>query len=299
MDALTLAYSPCPNDTYIFHAWVHGLVPAAPPVREVLADIDELNAMALRNEPDVVKVSFHALAYLRERYALLHSGGALGRGCGPLVLVRPESPLRLTNGGGPSRVLAGRRVAIPGELTTAALLLRLYAPDVGELVSMPFDRIMGAVRREEVEAGVIIHEGRFTYADQGLRSLIDLGDWWEGITGHPIPLGCIVVRRDLGQEVARRVDDAVRRSLETARLDPEASSAYIRRHAQEMDPDVCREHIDLYVNDFSLDYGREGEAAIRYLLGRAEELGAIPESADRPLFWDDPSEMPGLGGTAL
>lgn len=295
MDAVTLAYSPCPNDTYIFHAWVHGLVPAAPPVREVLADIDELNAMALRSEPDVVKVSFHALAHLRERYALLHSGGALGRGCGPLVLVRPESPLRLTNGGGPSRVLAGRKVAIPGELTTAALLLRLYAPDVGEVVSMPFDRIMGAVRREEVEAGVIIHEGRFTYAEQGLRSLLDLGDWWEGITGHPIPLGCIVVRRDLGPEVARRVDDAVRRSLETARVDPEASSAYIRRHAQEMDPDVCREHIDLYVNDFSLDYGREGEEAIRYLLSRAEELGAIPESAGRPLFWDDPSEIPAPG----
>jgi len=291
LSALSLAYSPCPNDTYIFHAWVHGLVPGAPRVREVLADIDELNAMALRAEPDVVKVSFHALAHLRERYVLLHSGGALGRGCGPLVLVTPESPLRLANGGGPSRVLAGRRVAIPGELTTAALLLRLYAPEVGEMVPMPFHRIMGSVRRGEVDAGVIIHEGRFTYVQQGLRSLLDLGDWWEGVTGRPIPLGGIVVRRDLGPDVARRVDDAVRRSLEVARADPEASTAYIRRHAQEMDPKVCREHIALYVTDFSIDYGDEGEGAIRHLLAQAEVLGAVPDSGDRPLFWDDPAAM--------
>lgn len=288
MDRLTLAYSPCPNDTYIFHAWVHGLVPHAPAVREVLEDIDTLNAMALRGEPDVVKVSFHAFAHLRGRYALLHSGGALGRGCGPLVVVRPDSPLRITNGSGPARVLAGSRVAIPGALTTAAMLLRLYAPGVGEQVVMPFDTILTAVERGEVDAGVIIHESRFTYEKQGLRRLVDLGEWWERSTGFPIPLGGIVVRRDLGVAMAGRVDRAIRHSLELARSDPDASNAYIRRHAQEMDPDVCREHIALYVNEYSLDYGDVGEAAIRHLLGRVSETGSVPAGGDAPVFWDDP-----------
>jgi 1,4-dihydroxy-6-naphthoate synthase len=295
VNALSLAYSPCPNDTYIFHAWVHGEIADAPAVHEVLSDIDDLNSMALRGEPDVAKVSFHALAYLRDRYALLHSGGALGRGCGPLVVVRPDSPLRLTNGGGPSRVLAGRVVAIPGDLTTAALLLKLYAPDVGETVSLPFHAIMDAVSEGEVEAGVIIHESRFTYREHGLRSLVDLGDWWEDVADRPIPLGGIVVRRDLGPEVAGAVDDAIRRSLEAANADPDASTAYIRRHAQEMDPQVCRDHIALYVNEFSLDYGEEGGEAIRYLLGRAEELGIIPSAGGLPLFWDESIGPPGSG----
>ncbi len=290
MEPLTLAYSPCPNDTYIFHAWVHGLVPDAPPVREVLEDIDTLNAMALRGEPEVVKVSFHAFAHLRDRYALLHAGGALGRGCGPLVVVRPDSPLRLTNGSGPARLLAGCRVAIPGTLTTAAMLLRLYAPDVGEQVIMPFDTILAAVEKREVDAGLIIHESRFTYQRHGLRRLVDLGEWWEGRTGFPIPLGGIAVRRDLGIEVAGRVDRTIRHSLELARDYPDASSAYIRRHAQEMDPDVCREHIALYVNDFSLDYGAEGEAAIRHLLSLAEEIGTSPPTTGLPLFWDGPAD---------
>jgi 1,4-dihydroxy-6-naphthoate synthase len=287
MNPLTLAYSPCPNDTYIFNAWVHGLVPDAPPVREVLEDIDTLNAMALRGEPDVVKVSFHAFAHLRDRYALLHAGGALGRGCGPLVVVRPDSPLRLTNGSGPARLPAGCRVAIPGTLTTAALLLRLYAPDVGEQMVMPFDTILASVENGEVDAGLIIHESRFTYQKHGLRRLVDLGEWWEGSTGFPIPLGGIAVRRDLGTEVAGRVDRTIRRSLELARDDPDASSTYIQRHAQEMDPDVCRDHIALYVNDFSLDYGVEGEAAIRHLLSLAEKAGTPAAQAKPPLFWDD------------
>lgn len=293
MDPLTLAYSPCPNDTYIFHAWVHGLVPSAPPVREVLEDIDTLNSMAMRGEPDVAKVSFHAFAHLRDRYALLHSGGALGRGCGPLIVVRSDSPLRLTNGSGPARLLAKCRVAIPGALTTAAMLLGLYAPKVRERVVMPFDTILGAVETGEVDAGVVIHESRFTYQKRGLRRLADLGEWWERSTGFPIPLGGIVVRRDLGTDVASWVDSAVRRSLDHARSDPRASTAYIRRHAQEMDPDVCREHIALYVNDFSHDYGSEGEAAIRHLLARAGEIGAAPDAAGVSLFWDDPA---GTGG---
>ena len=153
-------------------------------------------------------------------------------------------------------------------------------------MTLPFDRIMPAVAGGEVEAGVIIHESRFTYPEHGLALLVDLGAWWEETTGLPIPLGCIVVRRDLGKETAIAVDAAVRASLVAARRDPAASRAYVRRHAQEMDPSVCEAHIDLYVNDFSLDYGREGEAAIRHLLATAESLAIIPASS-RPLFWDE------------
>ncbi len=201
MDHLRLAYSPCPNDTYIFHAWVHGLIPGAPPVEERLEDIDTLNRLALKGEADVIKVSMHAFAHLRERYALLHAGGALGRGCGPLVVARKDSWLRPA----PSvqRVAAlvdhlGRaRVAIPGELTTGALLLGLFAGGVTNTVVMPFDRIMPAVASGEVDAGVIIHEGRFTFGSYGLRRLVDLGEWWEETTGLPIPLGAIAVSRSL------------------------------------------------------------------------------------------------------
>ncbi len=289
LEPLTLAYSPCPNDTYIFHAWVHGLLEGAPPVSELLADIDALNAMALRGEPDVVKLSFHALAHVRERYALLHAGGALGRGCGPLLVVRDDSPIGVSEDQPLEEVLEGAVVGIPGDLTTAALLVRLAAGDEGRRVVMPFDRIVTAVASGEVDVGAIIHESRFTYRAHGLRAVLDLGDWWEQTTGLPIPLGGIAVRRDLGAGVAVDAERAIRRSLDAARSHPDASAAYIRRHAQEMDPEVCREHIALYVNDFSMDYGPEGREAIRELFSRADAAGIIPESPEQPLFWDDPA----------
>lgn len=300
MNPLHLAYSPCPNDTYIFHAWVQGLLPDAPPVVERLEDIDTLNALALRGEPDVVKVSFGAYPYLRARYALLHSGGALGRGCGPLVVARAEElgagarPGVAVGPGGPApgadeaarSLLTTGRVAIPGRLTTATLLLSLFAPGLEDLVVLPYDRIMPAVAAGEVAAGVIIHESRFTYPQHGLVALVDLGEWWERTTGHPIPLGGVVVRRDLSPAVAGAVDRAVRAGLERARIDPAASQAYIRRYAQEMDPVVCEQHIRLYVTDFSNDYGPEGEAAIRDLLQRAAGLPGAAPATDAPLFWD-------------
>lgn len=279
---IQLSYSPCPNDTFIFHAWVSGGIPDAPPVKETLLDIDKLNQLALAERADVVKVSFHAIGYLLDRYALLHSGGALGRGCGPLLVAREGSDVSVAR-------LKDIRVAIPGELTTAALLLRLMAPGRLQTVTMPFDEIMPAVSAGRVEAGVIIHEGRFTYPDFGLVCLCDLGDWWEATTGHPIPLGGIAVRRSLGVETAERVDRTVRASVEQAWKDPEASRAYVDRHAQEMDPKVCREHIALYVNEFTVDYGEEGEEAIRQLLRRVGRAGIIP-GADLHtggIFWDD------------
>ena len=289
MDPLRLAYSPCPNDTYIFHAWVHDLVPDAPPVHERLEDIDTLNRLASEQGADVIKVSMHAFAYLQDRFALLHSGGALGRGCGPLVVARKDSWLRPAPSVQRVAVLAdhlGRaRIAIPGELTTGALLLGLFAGGRMDTVVMPFDRIMPAVVSGDVDAGVIIHEGRFTFGSYGLRRLVDLGEWWEDSTGLPIPLGGIAVSRSLTKALQADVERTVRASVDYASFHPDAALEYIHEHAQEMDPAVCQAHIDLYVNDFTRDYGPEGEEAIRRLLETAAELGVVPRS-DKALFWD-------------
>ena len=291
MVPLRLAYSPCPNDTFIFHAWVHGLLPAAPPVEERLEDIDTLNRLASLGEADVIKVSFFAFAHLRERYALLHSGGALGRGCGPLIVARKDSLLRPADHAGGMASLADAlshaRVAVPGELTTAALLSGLFAGGVRQRVVMPFDRIMPAVAAGEVEAGVIIHEGRFTFGSYGLRRLVDLGEWWESTTGLPLPLGAIAVSRALDVEVQRRVERAVFESVSYAREHPDASREYVAAHSQEIDPVVCQAHIDLYVNDATLDYGPQGEEAIERLLVAAGAAG-LAEPSEKSVFWDRP-----------
>jgi 1,4-dihydroxy-6-naphthoate synthase len=276
MKPLTLAYSPCPNDTFIFTPWVEGHIDGAPPVVERFEDIDTLNRMALAGEPDAVKVSFHAYGHLRERYCLLRSGGALGRGCGPLVVARTSFA---------EKALAGKTVAIPGTLTTAALLVRLFAPALRDanITVMPFNEIMPAVCNEQVDAGVIIHESRFTYQRYGLTQIVDLGEWWERETAHAIPLGGIAMRRDLGADLIRRTERALTASVNYAHTHPEHVWPTIRRHAQEMDDEVMRQHIALYVNDFTRDYGEEGEAAIQHLLETAEALGIVPHS-DRPLF---------------
>ena len=276
MKPLTLAYSPCPNDTFIFTPWVEGHVAGAPDVRERFEDIDTLNQIALRGEPDVVKVSFHALGHLRDRYYLLRSGGALGRGCGPLVVAKTPFP---------RQELAAKTVAIPGALTTAALLVRLFAPELRDanITVMPFDRIMPAVCEGRIDAGVIIHESRFTYQRHGLTQIVDLGEWWERETGHAIPLGGILMRRDLGDDLVRRTERTLAASVDFAHAHTDVVWPTVRRHAQEMDDHVMRQHIDLYVNDFTRDYGVEGEAAIAYLLDTAERLGIVPRAA-QPLY---------------
>ena len=272
---LSLGYSPCPNDTYIFYALTHGKV-AVPgySIDERLEDVETLNQLALDGLLDLTKISYHALGHLRERYVLLHSGGALGRGCGPLVISATKTAMES---------LRGKRIAIPGTLTTANLLLQLYGTGYDDLLVLPFDQIMPALQRGDAEAGVIIHESRFTYQNAGFHEILDLGNWWETETGLPIPLGGILARRDLGSAAIQAVDKAIRASLEYARKNPEEPFSYIRGHAQELDDKVIKAHIELYVNDFSLELGEEGIAAVETLFRKAEVRGLIPKSGE-PLF---------------
>lgn len=273
--ALSLGYSPCPNDTFIFYALSHGRI-ALPGVRisERLADVETLNQLALAGVLDLTKVSYHAFGHLREQYVLLRSGGALGRGCGPLV-VAPQA-LVMDD-------LKGKRIAIPGRLTTANLLLQLYGAGFEELLILPFEQVMPAVLRGEAAAGVIIHESRFTFHQLGLHQVLDLGAWWEAETGLPIPLGGILARRDLGPDLIQQLEGALTASIDYAHSHPIEPRAYIKRHSQELADEVIDKHIDLYVNAFSRTLGPEGERAVTELLRRAEARGIIP-SCPHPLF---------------
>jgi 1,4-dihydroxy-6-naphthoate synthase len=262
MRELTFGFSPCPNDTFAFHALVHGLVDAPFRVRPVLHDIEELNVRARSGELDLTKLSFGAFRSAAGNYAMLRSGAALGHGCGPLVVAR--KPLAL------AEAVRGR-VAIPGRDTTAFLLLRLHAPEIeqGEVVEVRYDRILSAVETGEVDAGLIIHESRFTYAEHGLEQVADLGELWEARTGMPVPLAAICARRDLDEDVRDAAERAIRASVEYAFAHPEASRDYVRAHSQELSEDVCRQHIELYVNEFSIELGAKGLAAIDALTAAA------------------------------
>lgn len=273
---MKIAFSPCPNDTFVFHAWAHGLIQGAPELDVTYADIDITNGLAAAGDgPDILKISYAALPWVLDEYALLPCGGALGRGCGPLVLTAgnqqgtPPTP----------ELLSGRRVAVPSERSTAYLLFRLWAAStvpggVGEIVVLPFDEIMPAVQRGEVDAGLVIHEARFTYPSYGLNLLIDLGSWWESDTGLPIPLGAIVARRTMDLE---SITGWIKQSVQYAWDHPEVSAAYIASHAQEMSPEVTEAHINLYVNSYTADLGEDGYNAISALLGRAADEGLVPK----------------------
>lgn len=271
---MKIAYSPCPNDTFVYHAWAHGLIPGAPELDVTYADIDITNHLAASgNGLDVLKISFAALPWVLSEYALLPCGGALGRGCGPLVLTRESA----SSPAGPSS-LSGRRVAVPSERSTAYLLFRLWAAQnvpggVGEIVVMPFHQIMPAVRDGHIDAGLVIHEARFTYPSYGLTMLADLGKWWEADTGLPIPLGAIIARRTLD---VNAIAGWARASVEYAWAHPEASREYVLAHAQEMSPEVTDAHINLYVNEFTRNLGEDGYAAVEALLGRAAKEGLVP-----------------------
>lgn len=275
MTTRTLAYSPCPNDTYIFAALTNGMLDGAPSVEAHLADIDELNAAAERGDYELVKVSYGALPYLTDRYRILRSGGAVGRGCGPLLVARPENAPELFAD------VRRKRIAIPGERTTAWLLLQMALGGRPKHVErMRFDRIVPAVTEGKVDAGLIIHESRFTYREAGLIAIADLGEWWENFTLLPIPLGAILVRKDVGEDEARRLGQAIRGSLAFARANPERVMPYVREHAVEMSDDVMRRHIDLYVNGFTEDLGEDGMRAVSALFARAREAGVLMKNAE-------------------
>jgi len=263
--ALSLAVSPCPNDTFIFHALVHGLIPGTPEVNLTFADVDVTNTAAEKGEFDLVKVSYAALPWLLDDYHLLPCGGALGRGCGPLVLTR-----------GDRSDLTGATVAVPGDRTTAYLLFRLWSADrpPARIEVVPFHRIMPGVADGRYDAGLVIHEARFPYPRHGLTALADLGEWWEKDSGLPIPLGAILARK--GVVDPGEAAEWIRTSVSMAWANPDASREFILQNAQEMELDVVKQHIELYVNEFTLDLGADGHAAADALLGRAAAAGLTP-----------------------
>ncbi len=264
---LKIGYSPCPNDTFIMAALARGRIKSPVSFEPVLADVQTLNRWALEGRLEVTKLSFFALGKVRKDYGLLYSGAALGKGCGPLVVARPETPLETLGRG---------TVAAPGALTTARLLLSLYLGKEPRYLQMLFSEVMPAVAAKRADFGLVIHEGRFTYASFGLNLLLDLGRWWEEKTGMPIPLGGIAVRRDLPEPVCRAVDAAVFDSLRAARSGASGTFEYVRAHAQEMDLQVLNRHIGLYVNAYSERIGLDGQAAVKALFSRAAEKGWIP-----------------------
>ncbi len=268
-EKLSLGYSPCPNDTYIFYGLVHGQIPTEHfSLRQpVLDDVETLNKWALARKLNVTKLSFHVLAHVLEDYSLLRTGAALGRGCGPMLITGPQpKPVHMKQW----------RIAIPGEYTTAAMLLRLYEPFCENLLVMRFEEIIDAVADGKVDAGVIIHESRFTYQEVGLECVQDLGEWWENVSGLPIPLGCIAAQRTLPAETVAEVEVAIRKSLQWAIGNPQGCDQYIKQYAQELEDTVVNSHIGLYVNDFSLDLGEEGVAAVNELFNRGIEAGLFP-----------------------
>jgi 1,4-dihydroxy-6-naphthoate synthase len=268
---LSLAFSPCPNDCFMFDAIVHRRIDLEGLEFSVhLADVEALNRSAFAGETDVTKLSYHAYAHCAAAYVLLDAGSALGRNCGPLLISRRAISQ--------SDVAAGAlRIAIPGKYTTANFLLGLAFPKAQDKTALVFSDIEAALLSDEYDAGLIIHENRFTYEAKGLKKIIDLGEFWERETGAPIPLGGIVIKRTLPEEVKLTVNRVLRRAVEYAFANRAASLPYVREHAQEMSEDVMYRHIDLYVNEYSVDLGNEGRRAVELLFERARSTGIIPD----------------------
>lgn len=274
---LSLGFSPCPNDCFMFDAIVNQRIDLEGlSFTPHLADVEALNRETFAGKADVTKLSYHAYAYVRNDYALLTAGSALGRNCGPLLIsARPISADEVRRG--------ALKIAIPGVYTTANFLFGLAFPEATNRTPLVFSEIEGALLDGRFDAGVIIHENRFTYQDKGLHKVVDLGEFWEGETGTPIPLGAIAIRRSLPEDVKQTVNRLVRRSVEYAFAHRDASLPYVRAHAQEMDEAVMYKHIDLYVNDFSVDLGAEGTRAVTTMFDKAAALSLVPPSS-APIF---------------
>lgn len=260
---LTIGYSPCPNDCFIFDALIHGKIDTEGLQFEVrLEDVETLNQKALNGYLDITKLSYHAYAYALDKYILLRAGSALGFNCGPLLVHSAKHKLDLEN----------MTVAIPGKYTTANLLLSIAFPHLKNKVEYVFSEIEDAVLNGKVDAGLIIHENRFTYKEKGLEKIMDLGEYWDALIHAPIPLGGIVMKRDLGDELHQKVNRLIRKSVEFAFADPQSCMDYVKAHAQEMSEEVMKKHIALYVNDFSIDLGEKGINAVKLLFDKGKEL---------------------------
>ena len=269
MKKLRLGFSTCPNDTFIFDAMVHHKVDTEGLEFDYfLADVEELNKISFEGNIDITKISFHAYAYIADKFKILEPGSALGRNNGPLLISKRKIY--------PDEV-PFVKIAIPGRNTTANLLLHIAYPDVKDLHEYLFSDIEEAVLTDEVDAGLIIHESRFTYEKKGLRKVVDLGEYWEETTGLPVPLGGIIINRNLDEETMHKVNRVLRRSIDYAYANPSESYEFIKKYAQEMEEDVMYKHIELYVNEYTLALGNDGRDAIRYLYQKGHEVGLIPE----------------------
>jgi 1,4-dihydroxy-6-naphthoate synthase len=268
----TIGFSPCPNDTFIFDAMINNRLQVTDAWTPHLLDVEALNKNAAEERFDVTKMSFAAYALVSDKYQILNSGSALGRGCGPLII--SKSPLSLED-------LKDKTIAIPGSRTTANLLMSIFVPECKAKLEMVFSDIEDAVLSGGCDAGLIIHENRFTYEQKGLFKVADLGELWEKKTGLPIPLGCIAVKRSLSEDEKKHIDDLIRQSVEYAFNNPDASKDYIAQHAQEMNSEVQQQHIDLYVNDFSVNLGDGGKKAIMTLFNEGFNAGVIPNVVER------------------
>jgi len=270
---LTLGFSPCPNDTFIFDAMVHGRIDTEGLEFDYfLTDVEELNLKALTSEVDITKISYYAFAYVAKNYLILDAGSALGHRNGPLLISKRRIGIS---------ELPKLRIAIPGKYTTANLLFSIAWPEVKNKTEYLFSKIEDALLADEVDAGLIIHETRFTYYRRGLHKLADMGEYWETLTGLPIPLGAIVIKRNIPDDIAQKVNRVVRRSLEYAYKDSFASYDFVSGNAREMDSTIMNNHIKLFVNEYTLNLGPKGREAILELFRMAGEKGVIPVLPDR------------------
>lgn len=272
---LTLGFSPCPNDTFIFDALIHHKIDTEGLNFDVFFDdVETLNQKAFRQELDITKLSYHAYAYVTEDYVLLNSGSALGFGVGPLLICQDE---RFTDSAYLLKNIADLRIGIPGKYTTANFLLSLAYPEAEKKTEMVFSEIENALLNNQIDIGLIIHENRFTYQDKGLHKIMDLGEFWEDLTSSPIPLGGIMIRRNFPEDLKQKVNRVIRRSVEFAFANPKSGLEFIRSHSQEMSEEVMYKHIELYVNKYSIDLGEEGRKAVSVLFEGAVRLDIIPE----------------------
>jgi 1,4-dihydroxy-6-naphthoate synthase len=281
---LSLGFSPCPNDTFMFDALVHHKVDTEDLEFDiVMEDVESLNQRAIRNELDISKVSFAAYAHSTDQYVLLNSGSALGHGIGPLLVCNPANNFNVN-------MIWDYSVAIPGKHTTANFLFSIFFPQVKNKIELVFSEIEKSVLSGKTDAGVIIHEGRFTYEKKGLKKVCDLGELWFKMTEQPIPLGGIIAKRNLAVDTRQKIDRVLKRSVEYAFEHPESSREYVRKHAQEMDEDVIRKHIELYVNKYSVNLGSSGRQAVEILFHKAKDAGVI-ESVPENIFMNAVAEL--------